>query len=53
MKMRIYESPKAEVVAFEAADVIATSVITPDDTPEILTTWGNRIGEVGSKNIFE
>ena len=56
--MRKYESPMAEVVAFEVANVIAASGLVPEvpaDTPDVLTTWGNRIGEVDSANanIFD
>ena len=51
--MKIYESPKAAVVAFEVVDIITTSIPTPEDTPEMLTTWGNRIADVGSNSIFD
>lgn len=56
--MRIYESPKAEIVTFEVANIIAASGLVPEvpaDTPEVLTTWGNRIGDVDSvnTNIFD
>ena len=51
--MKIYESPKAAVVAFEVVNIITTSVAVPEDTPEVLTTWGNRIADVGSRSIFD
>lgn len=51
--MKIYESPKAAVVAFEVVNIITTSIAVPEDTPEVLTTWGNRIADVGGRNIFD
>lgn len=47
--MQNYEVPMAHITLFEAVSIILTSVTLPTDTPDTLSTWGNRIGSIDSE----